>query len=352
LTQGSLVVTSSVSALTVLPQSNVSLYDTAVLAAGPVAYYRFAETGNPATNNVIAFDNVGAFNGLYGIDVTNEYDGEAGPRPTDGYPGFLANNAAALFTPEDTNSEVTVAPWNLNTANATFTFWVNSPAIQNYSAAILWTGTNSSTYAGINYYYDAGPGVGVPGNLDLGYTWNEGPSPAFEFWDSGIMPPLNEWSFVALVIVPSNTTLYVYDTNEVATWDDGGLPAVNVFPGNNPIFPFTNQVMALVAPETIGNNPTQPGGAYGFNGAISDLAVYSQALTQDQLTAMYNAALGVPPEPTAAEVNGSVQITWPLGTLMQSTNVHGPWTTVPGATSPYTVPPGSPLNNFYRVLLY
>ena len=110
--------------------------------------------------------------------------------------------------------------------------------------------------------------------------------------------------------------------------------------------------MAFNTPETIGNDPFQAGEAYGFNGAISDLAVFHQALNQNQLTAMYNAALGVPAGPTVAVVNGSVQITWQFGTLVQSTNMQGPWTAVPGATSPYTVPAGSPPNSFYRVLLY
>src|SRR5208283_2616662 len=129
LTSGSLVVTSTVSALTVLPASSASLYDLAVLADGPVAYYRFNETGNPATNNLLALDNAAALNGIYGIDVANGFTAVAGPQPGSGYPGFLANNAAALFTPYDTNSEITVAPWNLNSANVTFLFWVNPPAI-------------------------------------------------------------------------------------------------------------------------------------------------------------------------------------------------------------------------------
>jgi hypothetical protein len=355
LTQGSLVVTSTVAALTVLPVSSESTYDLAVLSAGPLAYYRFNESGNPATNNLLALDNAAALNGVYGVDVTNGFASIAGPRPADGYPGFSANNAAALFTSNDTNSQITVAPWNLNSANVTFTFWVNAPVIQNYYATIISSGTNSSTFAGVNYYSGFNPGgtgVGIPGNIDLSYTWDEPGSPAAVFWDSGIMPPTNDWSFVALEVDPSNIVLYVFNDQETNTWDQGTLPAINVYPGNNGIAPFTNQVMAFNIPETIGNNPNQPSGAYGFDGVISDMAVFNQVLTQNQLTAMYNAALGVSPGPTAALVGGSVQITWPLGTLMQSTNVRGPWTAVPGATSPYTVPPGSPPSNFYRVLLY
>jgi hypothetical protein len=357
LTSGSLSVTSSVSSLTVLPVTSESAYDAVVLAAGPVAYYRFAESGNPAANNLIALDNAGAYNGVYGLDVTNAYDGEAGPSPTNGFPGFADNNAAALFTPGDTNSEITVAPWNLNTDTVTFTFWVNPPAIQNYNSTILWSGTNSSTFAGINYYYNSGTGYGLPGNLDLGYTWNEMGSAAFEFWDSGIMPPVGIWSMVALEIEPSNTILAVFNDDIAATWPYGTTPpAYNLYPGDNSIFPFTNAVMAFGGPETIGNNPNVAGGAQGFNGAIANMAVFNQALTQDQLQTLYNAALGVLP-PVSLQVTSSgnqVQLRWgTLGLLEQATNVTGPWTTNTLATSPYTVTVG-PTNprQFYRVLVH
>jgi len=356
LTSGSLSVTSSVSPLTVLPVTSESAYDAVVLAAGPVAYYRFAESGNPATNNLIALDNAGAYNGVYDIDVTNAYDGEVGPCPTNGYPGFAVNNAAALFTPGDTNSEITVAPWNLNTDTVTFTFWVNPPAIQNYDATILWSGTNSSTFAGINYYYGTGTSAALPGNVDLGYTWNEMGSAAYLFWDSGIMPPVGVWSMVALQINPPNTILTVFNGDEAETWPDGTFPAYNLFPGNNGLFPFTNAVMAFASPETIGNNPNVADGAQGFNGAIANMAVFNQALSMSQLETLYNAALGVLP-PVSLQVTASgnqVQLSWgTLGLLEQATNVTGPWTINTLATSPYTVTVGPTTpRQFYRVLVH
>jgi hypothetical protein len=355
LTSGSLSVTSSVSSLTVLPVTSQSAYDAVVLAAGPVAYYRFAESGNPATNNLLTLDNAGAYNGVYGIDVTNASGGVAGPCPTNGFPGFALNNAAALFTPFDTNSQISVAPWNLNTDTVTFTFWVNPPAIQNISAAILWSGTNDSTFAGINYFYKINDGTGgLPGNVDLGYTWNENGSASYVFWDSSIMPPVGVWSMVALEIVPSNTTLTVFNGDPADTWPNGTFPASNLYPGDNSIFPFTNQVMAFGGPETIGNNPNNPDGSRGFNGAIANMAVFKQALTMSQLETLYNAALGVlPPVTLQIQSLGSntVQLNWGnLGLLEQATNLSGPWTANTLATSPYTVTVG-PTNSqtFYRV---
>src|ERR1035437_2510726 len=83
---GSLSVTSTVASLTVLPASSESRYEAAIVAAQPFAYYRLNETGNPANSNLLAYDNACAYNGVYGIDVTNGFAGVAGPRPTDGFP--------------------------------------------------------------------------------------------------------------------------------------------------------------------------------------------------------------------------------------------------------------------------
>jgi hypothetical protein len=86
------------------------------------------------------------------------------------------------------------------------------------------------------------------------------------------------------------------------------------------------------------------------------MAVFNQALTQDQLQTLYNAALGVLP-PVSLQVTSSgnqVQLSWgTLGLLEQATNVTGPWTTNTLATSPYTVTVG-PTNprQFYRVLVH
>lgn len=342
-TSASLSVTSTVSSLTVLPVASESLYDAAVLADGPVVYYRLNETGNPATSNLLALDNVGALNGTYGIDVTNGYEGVAGPDLTNGYPGFFSDNAAASFTPDDTNSQITLPPWNLNTDTLTFTFWVNQAAIQAYATAILWTGSNTATYAGIDYYYGQGTGAGAPGNVDLGYTWNEGGSAAYFFWDSGIMPPVDQWSMTALSFTSTNTILYVFDTDSTNIQGDYST---------NQYFPFTNLVMALNSPETIGNNPNVAAGADGFNGLLSDFAVFKQALTTNQLEALYNAGLGnVPPvNPQISLVGTNAQISWSMGTLLQSTNISGPWTPNTLATSPFTIAPTGG-SMFYQVVV-
>ncbi|MGO8701993.1 MAG: LamG-like jellyroll fold domain-containing protein [Limisphaerales bacterium] len=338
-TFGSTPVTSTVASLTVLPASQESIYDAAVLAAGPVVYYRLNETGNPAATNLIAYDNAGGFNGIYGIDVTNGYDGIAGPDPANGFPGFASNNTAVLITPNDTNAWITLAPWNLNTNSVTFTAWVNPVAEPNSQAGVVYTGTTNDTDAGICYYYeDTGNG------MQLSYAWNEGPgNDECEFFQSGLYTPANEWSFLAVAVTSSNATLYVFNAEGTnSATDESYLPNPSFDPNGS-----TNQVMPFNNPEYIG---TEPSSATSFNGAIGAVAVFSQTLTSNQLQTLYNAALGALPPVTLGitSVGPNVQITWARGSLLQATSLNGPWVTNTLAASPYIVAPSGSM--FYRAV--
>ena len=120
-------VTSSVAPLTVI--TGGSLYQEAVLALNPVAYYSLNETNNPASGNAIAFDYAGGFNGTYGTLVQNGNptdDAIAGPRPTNGFPGFSSDNwAMQVGTPKEYASFVNIPPLNLNTNTVSFVLWIN-----------------------------------------------------------------------------------------------------------------------------------------------------------------------------------------------------------------------------------
>ncbi|HZM04062.1 MAG TPA: immunoglobulin domain-containing protein [Candidatus Saccharimonadales bacterium] len=341
---GSSPAPSAVSVLKVLPVSQENLYDAAVLADTPVVYYRLNDIGNPSSNNVVAYDNAGGFNGIYGIDVTNGSAGVQGPGPTNGYPGFAANNPAAFFSPADTNSWITLPPWNLNTNSVTFTAWVNPAATEPGLAGIVMTGTTNNTYAGLDYYYQADNN----GNVNLAYQWNEGAGNDEDvFYQSALPTPTGEWSFVAVAVTPTNATLYVFNAQGTNSAVDSSANA-GIFDPNG----STNLVMPFNNPEYIGSDPN--GGSFGsqnFNGTISDVAVFNQTMSSDQLTTLYNAALGVLP-PLNLQiglVGTNVQITWPIGNLLQATKVNGPWTTNTLATSPYTVAPAGSM--FYRVVV-
>ena len=332
MTIGSITVTSVVSSLTVLPAESESIYEAALLAAGPVAYYRLNETGNPATGSLRAYDNAGALDGTYGSEVTNGFAGIAGPRPADGFPGFASNNAAALFTTNLPGSRIVVAPWNLNTDTLTITAWLNPAADQVGSAGVVYTLNTNHMTGGLNYFYDLNAGSGAH---SIGYNWrDEGDF----FWDSAIFPPFNQWSFVALVVQPTNATIYIFNTNGSTNAINAGLP---------PRVPLPFDV-----PEYIGTDPTTASGSQNFNGAIDEVAIFNKALTQSELQTIYDAALGTSPlvKLEISRSGNNVQLTWPRGLLLEAGTVTGPWTTNSAASSPYITPAAGP-QKFYRVLV-
>ena len=51
-----------------------------------------------------------------------------------------------------------------------------------------------------------------------------------------------------------------------------------------------------------------------------------------------------------ASFPGQVTLTWPVGVLLEATNIDGPWTTNFGATSPYSIEPAQSVQ-FYRIFL-
>jgi hypothetical protein len=59
---------------------------------------------------------------------------------------------------------------------------------------------------------------------------------------------------------------------------------------------------------------------------------------------------------TAQSTNGQTVLSWPTAysatqTLQSAANLSGPWTTIPGASNPYTVTNSGPAL-FYRLKLF
>ena len=348
---GSLSVTSTVAQLSVLPASSESAYQAAVLAAGPIAYYPLNETGNPSTGSLLAYDNAGALNGVYGSDVTNGYSGVAGPGPANGYPGFASTNHAGRFTTGDLNSLINLAPWNLNTNTVTFTAWLNPNGYQPFYAGVIYTGTTNGSQAGLAYYWNNYPPASS--NVDLSFVWGQDGhnGDIGTLWDSGVMPPTGQWSFVAAAVTSSNTTIYEFSPGGVVTGvlDTNSPNTILYFPGG-----FTNSPMAFNTPEYIGTDPRYSDGSRNFMGMIDEVAVFNRTLSQTELQYLYNAAAGlnVPVTLQINRVGNGVQLIWgSTGQLLEAGSVNGPWTTNVLATSPYLL---SPTNSqkFYRVLVH
>ena len=139
--------------------------------------------------------------------------------------------------------------------------------------------------------------------------------------------------FAALVIEPTNATIYLYNTNSLAS-------ATNAIPHTTE----TWDGRAFIGYD---------GGYYNANfpGRIDEVAGFNYAFTPAQVLSLYHAALGAAPSVTLTiqNVGSNVQLSWPQGTLLEANDLAGPWTTN-NAASPYSVTPtGS--RKFYRVLV-
>ena len=91
------------------------------------------------------------------------------------------------------DDELSVSGFNFNSDSATFTAWINPSVTQTpWSGIII---DRSTVGAGLTF--------GSAG--ELRYMWN-GVNWA---WNSGLIPPLNTWTFVVLVVEPTKATIYM-----------------------------------------------------------------------------------------------------------------------------------------------
>jgi hypothetical protein len=312
-------VTSSVAPLGIVYPDG-TLYEKTVLANGAADYYRFDETSG--TN---AWDFIGGNNGIYGsdADLGNQ---TLGPTAATGFPGFAATNYCGNFQFLDTNNLVPCLPWNFNTSAITITAWIY-PEFNQGNAGIVYSVSSNNFACGMRYDGGFLNSNGVDG--DIGYNWNNNFGDIS--WDSGITAPHGQWSMVALTISPTNATVYIINTS-------GAQIAVNNVIHSNQLFNATEYIGTYPLEGNLGNN--------NFNGNIDEVAVFDSTLSQSQIMRLYDAALNIVPL-TISQSGSNIQLQWTGGTLLQSTNLLGPWTANP-ATSPYVFSPTG-VQKFFQI---
>ncbi|HEY9510618.1 MAG TPA: LamG-like jellyroll fold domain-containing protein [Verrucomicrobiae bacterium] len=260
LTNSSGSVTSSLAALTVLIPEN---YAGTNVALSPVSYYRFSETDNSQP----AADIVGGKDGVYLPFASHT----AGPLPSDGYVNFEGDNwAVQTAAGFDTDAYVAVSnSWNINTNTVTLVAWINPYGVQNEAAGIIFN-RSAGNVSGLNFL----PSADANGDRSLGYTWNNDVNTYT--WDSGLVPPYFQWSLVALVITPTNATIYVGNTSGMAS-------AVHTYP--HPVQTFTG-------PIAIGADPLNATDR-SFTGNIDEVAAFNRALSREEILSLLTAASGI-----------------------------------------------------------
>jgi hypothetical protein len=310
--------TSSAATLTVLSPPSGS-YASAVLNAGPLVYYPFADT------NVVA--GAPAFNlGSLGTAATGTFEGgisaAAGPVPPD-FANFDTNNQATVY--DGVNTDVFIPPLNLNDSSVHMTLaaWINKNGPQENFAGIVFN-RGSAGANGFGIKPDAN------GNDMLEYHWNN----TYFAFNSGVYVPDQQWAFVAVVVQPTKATFYLFTPS-------GMQSATNV--AAHTAAPFAEQ--SFVGWDTSGGTA-----ARHFYGAIDEPMIFDRALSATELATIYQAAQTQAVSPVTlhiSQTSGNVTLTWTQGTLQQADLVTGPYNDLDN-TGSYTAPL-SATPKFYRV---
>lgn len=250
-------------------------YAYAVFTNNPYAYWRFSETISPlAGNSMQAYDYSGHnFNATYGNAVYNQ---QAGPSvsSTPASPGFESTNTAITLINNTANAWLDVPSLNLNTNTVTITAWIKpSGAIGTYWGLLMWRGTNGDA-AGLSFGGNLNAGV-----AELGYNWNSNSATAYNF-HSGLYAPLEQWSFVAMTITPTNTSLYLYYTDGYSVTNLSKV--VQSVTNHNEA--FAGGTLRIGTDNYAGRN---------FNGSIDEMSVFNHALSESQLQNLFLTGAGI-----------------------------------------------------------
>ena len=254
-------VTSTVCALSVIATPP---YMAQTFATAPVAWWRLNETFGTT-----AYDSIGGYNGTDAGSIVLGVNGVGAPT----FPGFETGNTAYQF--DGTTTSVSVPALNLNTNTITITAWVNG------------TGTQS-TRAGIFFGRDniGGWGLRFGSANNLGFTWNGG-----YLYDSTLTVPTNQWTFVALVITPTNGIIYMATNSTLLSWTNN-VANINAA--------FTNAA-------SIGNDSGYT--TRHFTGAMDEVAIYNRSFTAAQISGLLSAAqISSPAVTLTAPADGSFYV--------------------------------------------
>jgi hypothetical protein len=298
-------------------------YESGVIALNPIAYYRLNETTDPTTGTAVANDYWGGHPGTYGVASQTGFNNIPGPRSPD-WPGFDASNFGVQMASGTPSGCVTNPFGTLNTNMATFTMWIYPTATED-------------AYTGLECQRGGSNpgGFGYTGG-HLGYTWNNNNGNTWgATWNpTPLVPPLNQWSFVALVVTPTNAITYMSDSANPANLLSATADVVNVVESHGGAW-------------EIGND--HDGATRTFSGSIDEVAIFSYSMTPSQLQQLYRFGYsGSPVSLTIQQAGANVVLTWGHGVLQSASQVQGPYNDVIGANSPYSTPAAG-TQQFFRV---
>ena len=194
--------------------------------------------------------------------------------------GNGASKAGGRLVLDGIDPAVSAEALGIESNTITYTGWINRSGDQSRFTGIFFTrdGANSN-------------GLNFGNNNELGYHWENS-----DWWfDSGLTVPDGVWTFVGLVIEPTQATFYM---------DSGtGLQQV-VRPRTNPPTTFKNSF-------NIGQDPHSSGRR--FSGMIDDVRVHARALSSTEIAELASGGgEACDPVPRISEVisDNSARLCW------------------------------------------
>jgi hypothetical protein len=296
----------------------------AVTALSPWGYWRLDD--NVTADNPTIYDHWGNNNGV-AVDVNiPTYQAPAAP-----YVGFPNSHKGMTI--------------NNNGANACRVNLPKLPCWTNQMTIVFWVTNGAAQMCTMNGY---GNGYGLNNNNgELIFEWaGLGAPSGGGGLDTGLAVPTTGWTFVALVVEPTQASIYVgNDNSQLVSSTLTGL--------SNPTSDEAGDTAGLYAPG-LGRMQwpySEDGGGQPWNtksGTWSDVAVFNQSLSASSITNLYLSGVGMAIYATADGL-GNLILNWnPVFTLQQADAVTGPWTDVSGSpTSPYSVPINMAITQHY-----
>ena len=243
-------------------------YAAQILADNPVAYYRLNEplytapdpTTLPVATNSGSYASVA--DGAYGAGSVSGVSGVP-------FSGFPTGNRAVHFNARA--GSIAIPPQGLTTDTVTFTGWLKRQGNQSLGALIFQRnmGASDTLATGLQIWDSSG-------NNELRANWNSGE------WgtSTGLTPPDGVWTFVAMVVTPTDSVIYMDDRSV-------SLAALSGKPLTHSAHDFSVGSILIGQDECCGVRI--------FNGEIDEVAVFDIALTPAQISQLLNAAGNVPP---------------------------------------------------------
>jgi hypothetical protein len=295
--------TSSPLSLTVVAPTT---YQQVMLSGNPIGFWPLNES-----SGTIAYDLIGGHNGTY----TNNYLlGQAGP-PN----GFFGGATAAVFDGTSGHVDIPGAAFNF-TGAVSVVAWVNLLSAPGFGGLFGHGDTSWRTTVDPAGQPAGNDGPGLPDATD--------PITSPGIYD-------NNWHMVAYTYtgVPgqsSNGALYV----------DGVLVADNT---------VTSAPTGNGLDVWIGGSPDY--GNRFLPAYIADAAIFSRTLSAAQINGIYQGQWIVGAQTITITQSGSnVVLNWQTGTLLEATNLVGPWITNSAAMPGYTVP-ATNTATFFKLLV-